>query len=66
MENTRWLKIEYFHTLGDLGSKRLKVAALKLFHPTASPLFPKGIFLYCDTVSKGGGPSSVDLIGEKR
>jgi hypothetical protein len=28
-----------FHMVGDLEFKRLKVAALKLFHPTASPLF---------------------------
>jgi hypothetical protein len=36
-------------------SKQLKVAALKLFHPTTSPLFRKGVFLQCDTASKGGG-----------
>jgi len=30
-------KIERFHTLGMSESKLLKVAALNLFHPTASP-----------------------------
>jgi hypothetical protein len=34
-------------------SKRLKVAALNLFHPTVSPLFRKAVFSYDDTVSKG-------------
>jgi hypothetical protein len=35
-------------------SKRLEVAALKLFHPTASPLLRKAAFSYYDTVSWGG------------
>jgi hypothetical protein len=39
MENPRWLKIEGLHLLGDPEFKRLKVAAPKLFHPIASPLF---------------------------
>jgi hypothetical protein len=30
--------------VGDPESKRLKVAALNLFHPTASPLFQKVVF----------------------
>ncbi len=30
--------------VGDLESKRLKVAALNLFHPTASPLCEKPYF----------------------
>jgi hypothetical protein len=41
--------------VGDPESKRLKVAALNLFHPTASPLFRKAVFSYYDTVSEGGG-----------
>jgi hypothetical protein len=32
------LKGENFHTLGTPESKRLKVTALNLLHPTASPL----------------------------
>jgi hypothetical protein len=40
---------------GDPESKRLKVAALILFHPTASHLSQKGVFLHCDTVSMGRG-----------
>ncbi|OGP79735.1 MAG: hypothetical protein A2V86_12210 [Deltaproteobacteria bacterium RBG_16_49_23] len=39
-------KIECFHTLGTPESERLKVAALNLFHPTASPPFQKvGFFI---------------------
>jgi hypothetical protein len=30
MENPLWLKIDFFHMLGDLESKQLKVAALPL------------------------------------
>jgi hypothetical protein len=39
--------------VGDPESKRLKVAAQNLFHPTASPLFRKAVFSYYDTVSGG-------------
>jgi hypothetical protein len=39
MENHRWLKIECLHRVGGPEAKRLKVAALNLFHSTASPLF---------------------------
>ncbi len=39
--------------VGDPESKRLKVAALNLFHPTASPLLRKAVFSYCDTASRG-------------
>jgi len=39
--------------VGGLESKRLKVAALNLFHPTASPLFRKAVFSYRDTASEG-------------
>jgi hypothetical protein len=40
---------------GDPESKRLKVSAPNLFHPTASPLFQKAVFSYYDTVSTGRG-----------
>src|SRR4030042_2286519 len=54
MGNRRLYKIERFHTPGTSESERLKVTALNLFHPTASPPFPENrIFPYCDTVSKG-------------
>ena len=53
MGNPRLYKIEYLHTLGMPESKRLKVTALNLFHPTASPLFEKSVFSYYDTVSWG-------------
>ena len=55
MRNHHLYKIECLHTLGTLKSERLKVTALNLFNPTASPLFQNVSFLYCDTVSKGGG-----------
>jgi hypothetical protein len=61
MMNPRWLKIIYFHMFGDPESKQLKVAALKLFHPTASPLSQKGVFLHCDTVSRGRGNKKIPL-----
>ncbi len=37
--------------------KRLKVAALNLFHPTVSLPFPKAAFSYCDTASALSSPS---------
>ncbi len=37
--------------VGDPESKRLKVAALNLFHPTAFPFSRKAVFSYYDTVS---------------
>jgi hypothetical protein len=38
--------------LGTRESGRLKVTALNLFHPTASPLSKKLVFSYYDTTSK--------------
>ncbi len=52
MGKHRWLKLECFHMVGDPESKRLKVAALNLFHPTASPLLRKAVFSYCDTAPR--------------
>ena len=49
MGNRRLYKIEHFHTLGTSESERLKVTALNLFHPTASPRLPKDRFLYVAT-----------------
>jgi len=46
MGNRRLHKIERFRTFGTAESERLKVTALNLFHPTASPLFQKvGFFI---------------------
>jgi hypothetical protein len=53
MGNRRLYKIEFLHRLGTLGSERLKVTALNLFHPTAPPPFQKVGLSYCDTVSAG-------------
>jgi hypothetical protein len=54
MENRRLYKIERIHKLGTPESERVMVAALNLFHPTASPLFKKLVFSYYDTASVGG------------
>jgi hypothetical protein len=60
MGKHRWLKIECFHTGGDPESQRLKGAALNLFHPTASSLFRKTAFSYCDTVSGRQGQGGME------
>jgi hypothetical protein len=52
MGNLPWLKMGCFQIVGIPESIPLKVAALNLFHPTASPLFEKPHFSYCDTTSK--------------
>jgi hypothetical protein len=41
MGNRHFHKIEGLQTVGTAGSERLKVTALNLFHPTASPLFQR-------------------------
>ena len=55
MGNRRLYKIECLHTLGTPESERLKVTALNLFHPTASPLFQKVGFFHIATQSLVGG-----------
>jgi hypothetical protein len=46
MGNRRLYKMECLHTLGAPESEGLKVTALNLFHPTASPPFEKfGFFV---------------------
>jgi hypothetical protein len=54
MEKRRLYKIECFHTSDTPESERLKVTALNLFHPTASPLFPKNRFIHIATQSRWG------------
>jgi hypothetical protein len=51
MGNRRLYKIECLHMLGTLESERLKVTALNLSPPTASPLSNKLVFSYYDTTS---------------
>ena len=63
MGRRRWLKIECLNIVGDRESKQLKVGALNLFHPTASPLFRKAVFAYCDTASQGRGMSGGGIDG---
>jgi len=59
MVNRGLYKIERFHTLDTPESERLKVTALNLLHPTASPLFQKvGLFLLRHSLQRmrvGGG-----------
>jgi hypothetical protein len=62
MENHRSYEIECLHLVGTLESKQLKVTALNLFHPTASPPFLKGVFLilrHSLMGEKGGGGGHV-------
>ena len=56
MGDQHWMKIEFFHMLGGSESKRLKVTALSLFHPTASSLSGKGaIFILRHSLLGGRG-----------
>jgi hypothetical protein len=54
MGNCRFHKIEFVQTFSKAESKRLKVTALNLFHPTASPLFKKVGFFHIATQSLEG------------
>jgi hypothetical protein len=61
----RWLEIECFHMLGGPGPERLKDAAPNLFHPTASPPFPKGRIFHVTTQTlKGGDDGEGDGLGK--
>ncbi len=56
MENSRLHKIECTHMVELRESERLKVTALNLFHPTASPLFEKvGFFIIATESLEGEG-----------
>ena len=55
MGNDRWYDIKCYHRVADPELKWVKVAALNLFHPTASPLFQSAFFSYYDTTSWGRG-----------
>ena len=59
MRNHRWLKIICLHMVGDPESKRLKVAALNLFHPTASLFFEKRCFHIATQPPRGEGTIEV-------
>ena len=62
MGNRGLQKIERFHTLGTPESERLKVTALNLFHPTASPPFPKAGFFRIATQSLKGGEGGLLMV----
>jgi hypothetical protein len=51
MGNRRLYEVKGIHILGTSESELLRVTALNLFHPTASPLSQEVVFLCCDTVS---------------
>jgi hypothetical protein len=53
MGNRRLYKSEGIHMLGTLEFERLKVTAPNLFHPTASPPFPKSSFSHIVTQPQG-------------
>jgi hypothetical protein len=53
MGKDRLFEIKCFHRLTDPEVRWLKVSALNLFHPTASPLFRKPVLLYYDKFSRG-------------
>jgi hypothetical protein len=55
MGNRRLYKIECLHRLGKPESERLKVTALSLFHPTASPPLQKAGFFILRHSLNGGG-----------
>ncbi len=55
MGNRRLYKIECLHMLEMPESERLKVAALNLFHPTASPLSQELFFLIVTQSLAGEG-----------
>jgi hypothetical protein len=56
MGNRPLYKIECFHALGTPDSERLKVTALSLFHPIASPFVQKvGFFILRHSLFKARG-----------
>jgi hypothetical protein len=62
MGNRRLNKIECLHTLGTPESERLKVTALNLFHPTASPLLSKSRFSHIKKQPhKAGHPADLPV-----
>ena len=64
MGNRHLYKIECFHTLGTPESERLKVTALNLFHPTASPLFQNVGFFHIATqplMGEGAGEGEQEV-----
>jgi hypothetical protein len=54
MGNRHLYKIECLHRLGTPESERLKVTALNLFYPTASPLFQNVCFFILQYSHQGG------------
>jgi hypothetical protein len=55
MGQRRLNKFERFHTPDTSECGRLKVTALNLFHPTASPPFLKNLFFHIATGEEGRG-----------
>jgi hypothetical protein len=61
MGKHRWLKIECLHRVDNLESERLKVAALNLIHPIASPLFKNPYFHVATEAAKGEGGEGTEV-----
>src|SRR4030042_4219398 len=66
MGNCHMYIIECFHSLRTPESERLKVTALNLFHPTASPPFQKFGFFILRHSLQGRGRSKVDMFFHNR
>ena len=64
MRNHLLHKIEGLHILGIPESERLKVTALNLFYPTASPLFQNVGFFHIATQPPGKGIDSKEAFRE--
>src|SRR4030042_3152781 len=66
MGNHRLYEIERFHASGTSESKRLKVTALNLFHPTASlPFLKVGFFILRRSLWRRGWGEGTSNLGGK-
>ena len=61
MGNRHLYKIECFHALGIPESEQIKVTALNLFHPTASPPF-QNVGILCIVTQPPSGESDDRVI----
>ncbi len=62
METRRCLRIECLLMVGRLESKRSKVAALNLFHPTAPPVSERSYFHVVTQSHRGKGEGLLQAI----
>jgi hypothetical protein len=62
--NRRLYQAECIHVLVTPESERLKITALSLLHPTASPPFPRGWFLHIATQPHGEDGRGIRISSE--